>query len=165
MLKKTFNAKAAVILEYIMVMTVVVAALLLMQKYIVRGFAGYWKDNADTYGHGRQYDPAKTKERAWSAQEKVWYDKPCYDACYERSQSRLAACKAACKDERGRPCCPSSAYGEDCRDDCKYGNPESCGSRCFPKCLKQYERYFEACKARVERDCARQCQEHAGDQI
>ena len=159
MIKRIASTKAGSILEYIMVLMVVIAALMLMQKYIVRAFAGRWQSTGDSFGYGRQYDPAKTKERAWSAREKIWYDKPCYDACYENSKSRLAACKK-------EKLCSSRAYDESCRRWCQHGIPSVlCTENCFPKCLEKYRAHSEACQAAIEKDCALQCKEQAGDQV
>ena len=44
-------------IEYIALITFIVTAILVFQRYIYRGMAGSWKSAGDTFGHGRQYDP------------------------------------------------------------------------------------------------------------
>lgn len=48
------------IIEYAVLTAVVTAALIGMAFYVKRGLAGRWRDGADTFGFGRQYEPGKT---------------------------------------------------------------------------------------------------------
>jgi len=57
MLKRNPTDKAASTIEYIAVITFIIAAFLVFQRYIFRGMAGSWKAAGDTFGQGRQYDP------------------------------------------------------------------------------------------------------------
>jgi len=47
--------KAASIIDYALLVTAVAASLIIMGVYIKRGISGKWKEAADTFGHGRQY--------------------------------------------------------------------------------------------------------------
>lgn len=47
--------------EYCVLITVVVAALIGMQIYLKRAICGRWKTNGDAFGFGRQFDPASTQ--------------------------------------------------------------------------------------------------------
>ena len=49
--------------EYCVLITVVVAALIGMQVYLKRAICGRWKSNADTFGFGRQFDRTSTTVR------------------------------------------------------------------------------------------------------
>lgn len=60
MYKKCSN-KAMSIIEYSMVVAVVVAALVGMQIYIKRAISGRWRQAADTFGFGRQYDAPEVR--------------------------------------------------------------------------------------------------------
>jgi uncharacterized protein (UPF0333 family) len=54
------KAKGTITLEYVMIITVVVAALLGMSIYMKRAVCGKWREAADAIGFGKQYDPQKT---------------------------------------------------------------------------------------------------------
>jgi len=56
-LKKKYDNRAASGMEYIALVIFLLAAMLVFQRYIYRGFAGGWKKAGDTFGHGRQFDP------------------------------------------------------------------------------------------------------------
>jgi len=53
--------KGALAIEYAVLVAIVVAALVGMQVYIRRAICGRWREAADTFGHGRQYEPGVTK--------------------------------------------------------------------------------------------------------
>ena len=48
-------------LEYSLVITILVAALLGIQIYLKRAVIGRWRQAADTFGYGRQYDTPQVK--------------------------------------------------------------------------------------------------------
>lgn len=56
---KTGNKKvqASSTVEYTALLTLFLAAMIILQPYIWRGFMGRWKASGDTFGHGRQFDP------------------------------------------------------------------------------------------------------------
>ena len=98
--------------EFIGLILFILAAFIVFQKYIVRGFTGRWKSVGDVFGEGRIYDPRKTIECAANAffpnQAVVWYNKDCFEAnceddCLEVTRSRAACdvCLAGC----GTPYC------------------------------------------------------------
>lgn len=49
--------RASAAIEYMAMITFILAAFFIFQHYIVRGFSGRWKAVGDTFGHGKQYDP------------------------------------------------------------------------------------------------------------
>ncbi len=53
--------KAISIIEYSLIVAVVVAALFGIQIYIKRAISGRWRQAADSFGFGRQYDSPKIK--------------------------------------------------------------------------------------------------------
>lgn len=53
------NRKGSLTIEYAILVAIVVVALLGMQGYIRRAICGRWRASADTFGHGRQYDPTE----------------------------------------------------------------------------------------------------------
>ncbi len=85
------HKRAASIIEYTMLFVVVMATMVVMQKYVLRAVSGRWKTVGDSFGFGRQYDPKKTLECAYYTNGNFWYEVPCAqsnncvfgdDACY-----------------------------------------------------------------------------------
>ncbi len=60
-MKSTSGIKAGSIIEYSLIVAVVVAALLGMQIYVKRAISGRWRQAADTFGYGRQYNAPEIK--------------------------------------------------------------------------------------------------------
>ena len=52
-------------LEYAVLTVVVIAALITMSIYIKRAVSGRFKDTADSFGFGRQYDPDHTDQKCY----------------------------------------------------------------------------------------------------
>jgi hypothetical protein len=52
-----FGQKATSTVEYIALVTFILAALFIFRTYIIRGLSGKWKATSDTFGFGRQFDP------------------------------------------------------------------------------------------------------------
>ena len=48
-------------IEYTVLVVIVVAALIGMQVYIRRAISGRWREAADGFGHGRQYEYGSTR--------------------------------------------------------------------------------------------------------
>lgn len=55
--------KGNLILEYTVLIVIVIAALLGMHTYVTRGLSGRWRQSADVFGFGRQYQPNVTQIR------------------------------------------------------------------------------------------------------
>jgi len=58
-IKKVYNkkgSKAISILEYSLIVAVATSALLGMSVYLKRAISGRWRQAADTFGYGRQYN-------------------------------------------------------------------------------------------------------------
>ena len=51
------NRRAQNTLEYVVVIGVVIAALLMMGRYFTRSFVGKWRQAGDTFGKGETYKP------------------------------------------------------------------------------------------------------------
>jgi Flp pilus assembly pilin Flp len=50
------NNKAMSIIEYSLLLVIVIAALFSMGAYLKRSVSGRWRQSADTFGSGRQYN-------------------------------------------------------------------------------------------------------------
>ena len=53
--------KAFLLIEYVVVVAIVVAALIGVSVYLKRAISGRWRSVGDTFGHGRQYYPTATR--------------------------------------------------------------------------------------------------------
>ncbi len=70
------NRRAASIIEYSLLFAVVVAAIIGVQFYLKRAISGSWRNAADTFGYGRQYDPKYDASAPASAKAfKLWGNK------------------------------------------------------------------------------------------
>lgn len=91
------NCRAASIIEYAVLVIMFLAAILFMQKSVVRTLFGRWKDAGDTFSYGEQYDANTTIDceryalyntQGWF---EWWYSAKCYDCC-------MYSTNAACPD-------------------------------------------------------------------
>ena len=57
------SKKGSFITEYALFIAIAAVALILMSIYIKRSLSGRWRDAGDSFGYGRQYDPAVTQEQ------------------------------------------------------------------------------------------------------
>lgn len=55
--------KGSLILEYSVLTALVIAALVCMQVYVKRAVCGRWRQSADVFSSGRQYQPNVTQIR------------------------------------------------------------------------------------------------------
>ena len=60
MKRKINRQKATSIIEYVAIFSVVAMALVLMFSYLTRSLNGRWRQSADSFGYGLQYEPGKT---------------------------------------------------------------------------------------------------------
>jgi hypothetical protein len=80
MLRRIRKKRAQSLVEYIALITFILAAFLVFQKYIARAFSGRWKTVGDSIGQGRIYDPVKTTECAYDFQfTNSWYNVTCFE--------------------------------------------------------------------------------------
>ena len=49
--------KAVSLIEYALLVSVVILALIAMKEYLKRAICGRWKSSVDVYSGGRQYSP------------------------------------------------------------------------------------------------------------
>lgn len=54
--------RATLSIEYAMLIAMVVIVLGAMTAYFIRALSGRWRQAADTFGHGRQYEPGAQEE-------------------------------------------------------------------------------------------------------
>lgn len=128
--------KGVALIEYTMVIIIVIMALLFLQKFIVRGFAGRWKDVGDTFGYDKQYDPTATIRCAWfeDGNRSRWYEVDCFDNKVELYYDNCVTfCLAglgwgSCRDP-GVSCAGDVPY-ECCTIYCKKG----CGKKAVEEC-------------------------------
>ena len=74
------NNRAVSTMEYLFFMTLVLFAILGLQKYMAHGMYGMWKRTGDSFGFGRQYDPNTTIECAFDLSINRWYDVFCLES-------------------------------------------------------------------------------------
>ena len=126
------NNRAASAIEYVILLIMFLAAILLMQKQIARTFFGRWKDMGDTFGYGELYDPHATLEcgryvphtpTGWG--NELWYREDCYECCMDETGScadfqvldghNEDYCRGLSDDLSKRDCC---ARGCDMTEEC-----------------------------------------------
>lgn len=56
----TRSGKGQSTLEYVMIVAILIAALLGIQRFLKASMMGRWKTIVDVYGFGRQFDTVKT---------------------------------------------------------------------------------------------------------
>ncbi len=61
MLLRRINHKGLTVIEYSVMITVIVAALIGMSVVIKRSLSGKWRGVGDQFGSGRQYEPGVTE--------------------------------------------------------------------------------------------------------
>lgn len=54
---KKMRNKGMLSMEYAFLIVAILAALLSMFVYLQRSICGKWRESADTFGYGRQYQP------------------------------------------------------------------------------------------------------------
>jgi hypothetical protein len=121
------DRRAASIIEYAVLIIMFLAAILLMQKHIVRTFFGRWKDAGDTFSYGEQYDANTTidcQRYAWHNSQgwhETWYSGKCYDCCiYSNSGSCpdwIAGfvpdtCRNFINDDQKQHCCKTACANQ-----------------------------------------------------
>ncbi len=88
--------------EYIAIVTLILVAFLVFQKYIARSLYGRWKSVGDSLGSGRVYDPNLTIECGFDSQytnrwyNAVCFDEDCQDECLKIPNASL--CTSCIKD-------------------------------------------------------------------
>jgi len=102
MFVKINDLKAQAAIEYVVVITAVLFALLVLQKYIARGVMGRMKASVDAFGHGRQYDPNSSQACAYDHTTSRWYDTQCYFS---------SDCDVACFSIYGDPTACATCIG------------------------------------------------------
>jgi len=97
--------KAQSIMEFLALISFILAVFFIFQKYISRGFVGRMKATGDTWGYGRQYDPDITSNcRTSLSSLDRWIDTDCFEAndchtaClgFESDDATCSACEDLC---------------------------------------------------------------------
>ena len=94
-------------IEYVMMIVVLIAAMLVMQKYILRAMSGRWRNIGDSFGFGRQYDPKKTTECIYDMSVNDWIGLGCYEGC-------ITSCDVNYGVDANKVCevaCPATCLG------------------------------------------------------
>lgn len=106
------------LLEYMLLLILIMGMFLVIQKYIVRGFSGQWKNVGDSWAHGKQYDPEKTTECAFDGRYlDIWYDVKNYEArsCDERCTPRIeTSVDEAQEHAKECSCCICESQSAEC---------------------------------------------------
>ncbi len=94
-----FLTKGASTLEYATMIVVLIAVMLIMQKYVWQAISGRWRAAGDSFGFGRQYLPSRTKEYAVfmvspDPSKDFWYDTNCAEkaGCLPGNQTCFQGC-------------------------------------------------------------------------
>ena len=93
MIRAHKKSRGQSVIEFAALIVFLLAAFIVFQKYIVRGFSGRWKVVGDSLGQGRIYDPNMTVECAantfTAGVAAVWYNQTCFEencaVCHEIS--------------------------------------------------------------------------------
>lgn len=123
MLKILFKKNATSVLEYTVLVTIIMAAFILMNRYIFRGLAGNWKEIGDSFGFGRQFDTKVTEECGYLPRAGKWYLSPCFEPCVNDAaayRSRYNVCMAGCTKKLQR-----DRFGS-----CQFAPKTACHSCC-----------------------------------
>ncbi|MFH1360153.1 MAG: hypothetical protein ABIJ41_03850 [Candidatus Omnitrophota bacterium] len=149
MMRKIKKTKAVSTLEYTLLILVILGSLFLMQKHIVRGFAGRWKDTGDAFGGGKQYDPENTTECLWSEEAnevdsgKGWYELECSEEFIEDNFD-------SCVDE-----CDIDGTGGSCLEigKCGFGPGHGCCLNIGPFNIICYTWCRQCCIKECKKSC------------
>ncbi|MBF0331979.1 MAG: hypothetical protein HQL17_08615 [Candidatus Omnitrophica bacterium] len=100
--------QAFAVIEYVVLIIVVIAALVGFRSYLQRGLQGQYRKAGETFGFGRQYSPTASIECAYDDEALVWYSTACFnnkvlqDGCKNRADyfvcahTSMQACTAGC---------------------------------------------------------------------
>ena len=113
---KLRTKKGVSTVEYVMMTVAVLAAILIMRAFFIRGLGGRWKQAGDSIGFGRLYQPGVTKDCGYlfdSGQGQGWFDQDQFDQCFADPTN------GPCKDksqvtEDFRRCCATKANDPSC---------------------------------------------------
>jgi len=96
-MKATRRRNGVIAFEYMILFVLILSAILVFHKYIIRSFAGGWAKAGDVFGHGQQYDPrlpggGGSDTCAYLHHYGAWVNDRCYDACAGGGMTCVAAC-------------------------------------------------------------------------
>jgi len=79
LLKRKKKTKGQSVVEYMAMTVFILAAFIIIQKYVARGLTGRWKATGDSFGQGSLYDQTSI-ECAFFPVTNSWYNVDCYEA-------------------------------------------------------------------------------------
>ncbi len=85
--KKISKKKGVSVIEYVIVLTVIVAVVVAMFPYIRKTFIGQYRRAGESFGFLRQYDPKDTRECVNDG-DGIWYSKRCFANTKNKNQCR-----------------------------------------------------------------------------
>jgi hypothetical protein len=96
---KKISENAGATLEYLLLFTLFMGAVIVFQQYFLRAVGGNWKKAGDAFSHGRQYEPDVTVRCILVTGS--WVTLPCFDECFLRDLQPEGTCKAMCGASAG----------------------------------------------------------------
>ena len=102
---KTRQDHGQMVLEFVFLFAIIILAIVLFQKFIVRSIGGRYHQVGQQIGDGRVFDPEKTVECAHHHVFDGWYDPKCFEEnceepClgYTKSDSACSQCIVSCEN-------------------------------------------------------------------
>lgn len=96
--------KGVAIVEYIVVILVIIAAMLAFRGYVQRAYQGSIARSGETFAYGRQFDPKDTIACAFDDKQNIWYAQACYNHNYAKANCRISADPGACRNTAIKDC-------------------------------------------------------------
>lgn len=110
MLNALRKKKAQSAIEYVILISFILAILIVFQKYIFQAFNGRFKSVGDSFGQGRLYSPRVTTECAYDHRfTNKWYNAICFD------ENCFTPCVAD-DDASGCPACINTCLTPKCTE-------------------------------------------------
>lgn len=100
--------------EYLVFIVLIIGGFILMQPYILRGFAGRWKSVGDSLGYGKLYDPHLTNECVFDYQYyNIWYSVKEFE---EQGCDRICYSSLSSEWQRSKECdlCICGSQADEC---------------------------------------------------
>ena len=84
------------VVEYMVVFAAIMFAMIVMQKYFLRGIMGKYKSAGDQVDYGRQYDPRRTVSCLYVKEIEDWLPEDCVRENGGTAFKCGKKCQAAC---------------------------------------------------------------------
>jgi hypothetical protein len=96
---------AFAVLEYVILITIVCAALFSFRGYIQRGLQGQYRKAGETFGFLRQYNPDATIDCAFDPDLNVWYSQACFNNRGQATAGRRTTREVVAADDAAKLAC------------------------------------------------------------